>query len=133
LTCCNAVPDDPDKMARMTATPNAASSLIRLLLAVLMIVGVIGLKPIAAGNAWTMDGIHSIQDPSTHDCCDPEPAAQPDENCGSSCAQIRCGWTMIPVLAAWLAVPERRPIRWLTIVILPDDVSPETITPPPRA
>lgn len=116
----------------MTVTPNAASSLIRLLLAVVITFGAIGLKPVADGNAWAIDGTHSIQSPSTHDCCDPEPA-QPDGNCGLSCAQIRCGWTMIPVLAAWLAVPERRPIRWVTLTFLPDEVSPETITPPPRA
>jgi len=131
LTWRNASPGSCDRILSMMTVPNAASSIIRVLLAVLLAVAVIGPMPGAAAKDWAADGVHSIQGTSSHDCCDPGPAA-PDGSCTLVCAQARCGWTAIPAMTS-LPAPDRQAIRWEIVSVLPDDISPETATPPPRA
>jgi hypothetical protein len=116
----------------MMAIPNATSSIIRLFLAVLVAVAVIGPAPGMAGNDWTAGGAHYVQGTSSHDCCDPEPAA-PDGSCALACAQAPCGWTVFPAGAGWLAPIDHLPVQWKPASILTDDTAPETATPPPRA
>ncbi|QRM31326.1 hypothetical protein [Microvirga sp. VF16] len=115
----------------MTTIPNAASSIIRLLIAVLMAVAVIGPMPSAAAKDWAADGAHYVQGTSSHDCCDPEPAA-PDGSCNLVCAQARCGWTAVPAMTSLPAPHDRQAIRWEVVSVPPDDIAPETTTPPPR-
>jgi hypothetical protein len=112
--------------------PNAASSMIRLVLAVLLAVAVIGPMPSAAAKYWAADGTHYVQGTSSHDCCDPNPAA-PDVSCNLVCAQARCGWTAVPTVTSLPAPCDRQAIRWEIVSVLPDDISPEMATPPPRA
>jgi hypothetical protein len=117
----------------MTTTRSTGSPIIRLLLAVLMALAMIGPVPVAAGGDWGMDGAQHAQGvSSSHDCCDPEPMV-PHGHCGLACAQAACGLTVLPAIAGWLASMDYHSARWETASVLPDDTTPETATPPPRA
>lgn len=116
----------------MIAVQTAASLIIRLVLAVLMVVAVIGPMPASAGGDWTSVGVHYAQDTPAHDCCDPEPALQ-DGGCGLTCAQTGCGWTAFPATAGWPAFLDQQALLWETATSLPLETIPETATPPPRA
>jgi hypothetical protein len=113
----------------MTATRSTGSSIIRLLLAVLMAVAMIGPVPAAAGGDRGMDGAQHAQGLSSHDCCDPEP----DGHCELACAQAACGWSALPAVTVWPAPMDRLSARWEIASVLLDDTTPETATPPPRA
>lgn len=128
----NTAPNDGARIVGMTTTRTMGSSIIRLLLAVLMAVAIIGPMPAAAGGDWGMDGARHAQGVSSHDCCDPEPAV-PDGHCGLACAQVACGWSALPAIAVWPASMDRLSARREITSILPDDTTPETATPPPRA
>jgi hypothetical protein len=128
----NTAPNDGDRIAGMTTTRTTGSSIIRLLLAVLMAVAMIGPAPAAAGTDWGMDGTGHAPGLSSHDCCDPEPAV-PDRHCGLACAQAACGWSALPAIVVWPASMDSLSVQWETASILPDDTAPETATPPPRA
>jgi hypothetical protein len=125
-------PNDGDRIVGMTATRTTGSSIIRLLLAVLMAVAMIGPVPAAAGGDRGMDGARHAQGLSSHDCCDPEPAV-PDGDCALACVQGTCSWGALPAIAVWPASMDRLSARWEIASILPDDTTPGTATPPPRA
>jgi hypothetical protein len=132
LTWRNTESKDGDRIVGMTTARTMGSSIIRFLLAVLMAVAVIGPMPAAAEADWGIEGARHAQALPSHDCCDPEPAA-PDGQCGLACAQAACGWSALPAIAVWPASMVRLSIQWETASILPDDTTPETATPPPRA
>jgi hypothetical protein len=115
----------------MMAIPSIASPIIRLLAAI-MVMASIGVVPAAAFSGPRADHAHFVQDASAHDCCEPEPTI-PDENCGLTCTQASCGWTVFPAITGWAAPMDRQADRWMITAILPDDIAPETTTPPPRA
>ncbi|WP_445503804.1 hypothetical protein [Microvirga sp. G4-2] len=127
----NPAPDDGGKISRMTAALTTGFSIIRLL-AVLMIVAMIGSLPVSAHGAGVLNATHHVHAASSHDCCDLEPAV-PHGHCGLACAQASCGWTLFAAMAGWPAPLDRLPVQWKTASILPDDITPETATPPPRA
>jgi hypothetical protein len=115
----------------MRAILSTASPIIRLLLAAVMVIGSLGAAP-AAFDGGRADRAHHVQDASAHDCCDPEPAT-PDGSCGLTCAQAGCGWATSLPTAGWPAPADRQADRWWPVSIVPDDIAPETATPPPRA
>lgn len=116
----------------MTATRTIGSSIVRLVLAVLMAIAMIGAPPAAVGDDWGMDGAQHVQALSSHDCCDPAPAV-PEGHCGLACAQGTCSWSALPAIAVWPASMDRLSARWEIASVLPDETAPETATPPPRA
>jgi hypothetical protein len=116
----------------MMATSTMGSSIIRFVLAMLMVFAMIGPVPVAAGGDWVTDGAHRAQAASSHDCCAPEPT-MPDERCGMNCAQATCGWAALPAIAGWPAPMERLSVQWVIAPVLADNANPETATPPPRA
>ncbi len=116
----------------MTTARTMGPAIIRLVLAVVMAVAMIGPAPAAAGGDRGMDGAQHAQGVSSHDCCDPEPA-MPDGHCGMACAQGTCSWSALPASAVWPASMDRLSARWEIPSIFPDDTTPETATPPPRA
>lgn len=116
----------------MKAILGSASPIIRLLVAAAMIIAPLGVVPAAAVAGPHAHPAYHLQDASTHDCCDPEPAV-PDGHCALACAQAPCGWSAVPAAAGWLAPIDRLPVRWETASVLMNDTAPETATPPPRA
>lgn len=132
LTWRNTAPNDGDRIVGMTTTRTTGSSIIRLVLAVLMAVAMIGPAPAAVGGDWGMNGAQHARVLSSHDCCDPEPIL-PDGRCGLACAQGTCGWGALPAIAVWPASMDCLSVQWEIASVLADDASPETATPPPRA
>jgi len=116
----------------MTVVLNSASLFIRLLVAAAMVVASFGVAPAAAVDGPRADAVHHVQAASAHDCCEPD-HAPPDRSCGLTCAPASCGWTVPPAATGWSVPIDRQAPQWPAVAILPDDIAPETTTPPPRA
>jgi hypothetical protein len=115
----------------MTAVLSSASLIIRLLVVAAMVIASLGVLPAAVAGPRE-DPAHHVQAASVHDCCEPE-HAPPDRSCGLTCAQASCGWTVPSAAAGWPEPMDRRADHWPALAALPEDIAPETATPPPRA
>jgi len=115
----------------MMAVLRSASQIIRLRVAAAMVIASLGALPAAVAGPREGPAQH-LQAVSAHDCCGPE-HVPPDQSCGLTYAKASCGWTVPSAAAGWSEPMDRRADHWPALAVLPEDIAPETATPPPRA
>src|SRR5690606_9621031 len=107
---------------------STAFSIVRRLLVAAAVVASMGSAPVAAVDGGGATRAHQAENAAAHACCVPERAALG----GLICTQTGCGWTL-PAAMGW-PVPADWQASWrMGVTILPDDIVPEMVLPPPRA